>query len=276
MKRMKLLLSIVLVALSLESQAQSAISVGFTGTRNTINTTELNTFVESFNEYHKGDGFVPMKPFVKGMYAPGFNFGWRYLDFEKSSFYINMMMMFSWDSQKTNTTLIQKSGYDFTYRSSNIDFLFELGYSIKSRVLIGAVAGLGISDESMEIWKIYANGDRSITNENDLPGYYQGSAYPISYGAVVSLRLGKFLIPFRVMHASKAFSNTVARVGFTDYSNSSRYRSTDLPLDYGKWAHENQSVAGIDNYVDANIRTGWRFQIGVEYLIPTTITKKQK
>ncbi|HTO17484.1 MAG TPA: hypothetical protein VLZ83_17090 [Edaphocola sp.] len=232
-----------------------------------INTNQLNSFAESFNDYHKGVGFKPLNDFKPKMNSLFFSTGFRYFPSEKKSgITYSVLYRFNKYKQKNETTLLQGSGYDINYWAPYHDFLFELGYSIKDRVSLSAVLGLAINFHTIEIWKVYANGDRSMGNENNLPGHYVGLSTPLEYGLSAGIKLNKILIPIRITH-SRSFLNVMGTEDefgvFIDYTKEYKWRSKELPLDYKKWS--NERVPPIDNGINSGALYGLRISVGIEY-----------
>lgn len=253
--------------------AQTNISIGANWVNTGLQTEELNSFVTTFNQYHQGTGFVPLKDFKSNLNAPSFNIRFQMLPF-KNFLNWDLYFAYSWDKQSNTTTLIQKSKYDFLYRSRNYDFYTEIGYNIQDRIILNAVLGLGVSQEYIEIWKVYTNGDRSITNENDLPGYYTGMAFPMSFGAGVTGKFNNFLIPLKITYAFPVF-RSFGNLPFSDGSNVNKYRANNIPIDYHDWVVF-PPKNGTENSVGADFRNGLRYQIGVEYIIFSNKNKKKK
>lgn len=241
-------------------------SIGFNVLRTNIHTEPLNQFAHSFNAYHQGSGFVSFKDFKNSLWAPGFNLRIRGIQLA-NSVALDASFMYSWDKQSNSTTLVQKSGYDLFYKSRNLDFYGDLGYDIKGYVVVGASLGIGMGFQAIEIWKTYPNGDRSITNENDLPGHYVGMAAPISGGVFVMPRLlqGRILVPVRLSYAIPLLKNN--GLHFSDFSNHNRFRDNQIPLDYDEWVINKPEIHHSGRFLQADLRLGWRFQIGVEYVL---------
>lgn len=266
-----LILTCIVVFMYVESQAQHGISVGISAVRTSIHTEQMNTFFQEFNKYHDGAAFVPFKDFRSSVISPGFTGGWRFQK-EGGGFSGSMLLMYGWDKQDDyNTKLIQNSGYELIYKSRNTDFILELGYNIKDRVFIHFVTGAGYSDESIAIWKVYANGDKTMTNENDLPGHYESSTGHLSFGGSLGIKIGKVYIPFRVTYAMPfmgAFTDAYEALPFMDHSNIHKWRASEIPTNYELWVRDlpgfAQESVNKQNTVHGDFRIGWRFQIGVE------------
>ncbi|WP_461485787.1 hypothetical protein, partial [Pedobacter sp.] len=162
------------------------------------------------------------------------------------------------------TTLALKSGYDFNYRAKNHDFIFELGYNIGGVLSINGVFGMGIRGNAMEVWKVYANGDRSFGYENDITGHYKTNSFTMDYGGSVGLKLWKFYVPIRVTYGSALFNKGESVL--MDYSTN-RYRINEFPHDFKQWIGSNTTYDET-NSIGQNEFVGMKISVGLEFMIP--------
>lgn len=260
MKKINLICLLTLITSASYSQHRFILGIG--KSQNTIKTGELNSFASTFNEYHQGNGFIPLSDFKPKMQPLNFSGGYRYM--KNNGFSLGMIYMYSKDQQDNSTTLISKTGYDFHYSAKNHDFMFEIGYNIGGVITINGLGSLGIRNNTMQIWKVYANGNRSFGYENDLPGHYQTLTTHLDVGGSVGLKLWHFYIPLRVTYGMPIFSDGSS--GFIDY-DTQRFRSNELPKDYIKWATKPMEYDS-KNIISQNEFTGMRIHLGIEFMIP--------
>lgn len=258
---------IYLILLLLQFTVGSAYSqhhfiLGVGKSRNNIKTDELNSFANTFNDYHKGNGFIPLNNFKPTMEPLNFSGGYRYM--KNNGFSLGFIYMYSKDKQDNSTTLISKTGYDFNYSAKNHDFIFEMGYNIGGLITINALGSLDMRFNNMQIWKVYANGDRSMGYENDLPGHYQTLTTHLDVGGSIGLKLWKFYIPLRVTYGMPLFSDGSS--GFIDY-DTKRFRNNEIPKDYRPWA-EKPMEYDSENIISQNQFVGIRVHLGIEFMIP--------
>lgn len=258
----KLYFLFILYLLGFCSFAQHHLIVGVNGTQHDIKTAKLNNFVSTFNSYYQANGFVPLTDFSSKMRGLGFSTGYRLMG--KEGFNLGMIYMFSKNGQDNSTTLATKSGYDFNYRAKNHDFIFELGYNIGGLFTINGVFGMGIRGNAMEVWKVYANGDRSFGYENDITGHYKTNSFTMDYGGSVGLKLWKFYVPIRVTYGSALFNKGESVL--MDYSTN-RYRSNEFPHDFKQWINSNTTYDET-NSIGQNEFVGMKISVGLEFMIP--------
>lgn len=254
---------LLLICITTSSYAQHHFILGVGKSRNNIKTDELNSFTSTFNDYHKGNGFVPLNNFKATMEPLNFSGGYRYM--KDNGFSLGMIYMYSKKTQQNQTTLMSKTGYEFNYKGYSNDFIFELGYSIGGIITINALGSLGISNNHMQIWKVYANGDKSLGAENDLPGHYKAVTTHADLGGSIGLKLWKFYFPLRVTYGMPVFSK--GELGMTDFDRTHRYRNNEMPKDYKQWA-TNAMDYDPDNFISGDQFTGIRIHLGVEFMIP--------
>lgn len=243
--------------------AQHHLVLGLSGTQHQIKTGELNNFVSTFNDYYQANGFKPLSDFKANMQGIGFSAGYRLT--APNSFSLAMLYMFSKNAQDNHTTLALKSGYELNYRAKNHDFIFELGYNIGGLVILNGVFGIGMRSNTMQVWKVYANGDKSLGYENDINGHYQTPSFTMDYGGSIGLKLWRFYIPVRVTYGSTMFGKNSESI-LTDF-DTNRYRSNEFPKDYKLWLSSNTSYDET-NSIGQNEFVGMKISVGVEFMIP--------
>lgn len=182
----------------------------------------------------------------------------------KKGFNLAMIYMYSKNGYDNHSTLAQKSGYELNYKAKNHDFIFEMGYNIGGLVVINGIFGMGIRTNSIDMWKVYANGDKSFGYENDITGHYKAPSFTTDLGGSIGLKLWKFYIPLRVTYGTALFSSSESVL--TDF-DTNRYRSSEFPNDFKQWINSNTTY-DENNKIGQKEFVGMKISVGLEFMIP--------
>ena len=240
--------------------AQHKIIFGAVAGMNTFKTKELNSFIHSFNDYFEAPNFVPFKDFKGNMHSISGKVGYRYMPSEGLSFGIHYA--FGKGKNSNHSTLAVKSGYELLHQIKRNDFWFEIGRSQRFFNLSG-VLGINRASNTIQIWKVYANGDKSMGYEDDLNGNYMLDAYSLDIGGSLGINVWRFHVPIQVTYGLPFFTKGNVFVDHDTY----RFRSNELPKDYGKWRQDYDKYDETNSIGNKEL-VGLRLQVGLEFMIP--------
>lgn len=258
--RKKIIFILSYIMLFQQAYAQHKIIFGAGAGMNTFKTNELNTFIHSFNDYFEAPNFVPFKDFKGSMQSISGKVGYRYLPLQGLSF--GMHYAFGRGKNSNHSTLDVKSGYELLHNIKRNDFWFEVGRSERFFNLSG-ILGINKATNTIQIWKVYANGDKSMGYEDDLNGNYVIDAHSLDIGGSLGLKIWRVNVPIQVTYGVPFFTKGNVFVDHDTY----RLRSNELPKDYGKWRQDYDKYDETNSIGNKEL-VGLRLQIGLEFMIP--------
>jgi hypothetical protein len=242
------------------ANAQHKIIVGGGTALNSFKTTELNSFIHSFNAYFDAPNFVPFDEFNSKMQSISGKIGYRYFPYSGLTF--GMHYAFGKGQNSNHSTLAVKSGYELLHKVKRNDFGFEVGRNQRFFNLSGLM-GINSATHAIQIWKVYANGDKSMGYEDDLNGNYVVDAYNLDIGGSLGLKLWHFYVPIQVTYGLPFFTKGNVFVDHDTY----RFRSNELPNNYGKWRQDYDKYDETNSIGNKDL-VGLRVQVGLEFMIP--------
>lgn len=258
------LLLVVVSALYTRGQ-NHRLTAGFGYSLHGYHAMNMNKFVNSFNTYYQVGMKKPFDNYQDYQFqGVQFNIGYRYLQFNKTSFSYYMGYSFSHSEQGNSVKIHNNTGYDLETAFSCHDFSLEAGVQIKSRFYMHGLVGLGIRDIQAKMWKVYQDGSRSMGYEYDINGWYQTNSFSWQFGGTLGFRIWHFMIPIKVWYEVPFTADNM--LSLTDF-DVNRYRNSELPNDYNQWLNSNV-VKDENNRIPENDFMGLRIQAGIEFMIP--------
>lgn len=242
------------------AQSKGGLTVGVVYGLDRYKAEDLNTFVETFNQYYATYIKSKYEAFPDALSMPLVRLGYRGTGVAGTKLALGFQYQFGHTNVIRTATLGSNVKNEMDLRMLNRDVVLEMGFGGK-RGFVNAVMQGQFRKTTMTYHTIYQDGSRSIGYEYDINGYYEVETPEIMAGLSTGLRLGKRMtIPIQVVFPVWLPGGDF--VNMTDY-DTSRYRSNDFPREFDFWVKDRLGVDSGNALTEGGFR-GMRITVGLE------------
>lgn len=241
MRRLLLTLSAAFLTLLAFSQNSKVVNFTFGPVLNinSINTSQLDTFAISWNDYYKVDMQKGYSNFSKSFISKGFEMGFESYGLANLSFHWKGSMGMNWGSQENTSLLWNNYEHSIKLKYSDVPIFGGAGIAVKGIFFLDASLGANFRNAVLLSTVKYPDGSRSMGYEMDILGYYESSIPKYFYGLDASLRLSRIMLTARASFPMK--NKLVADNVMVDY-DVNRYRQSEFPIDFRTFVYEVSAV----------------------------------
>lgn len=240
MKKKISVLSIIflLASQSIFSQAVVNYTFGPVLGLNSINTTQLDTFVNSWNTYYSFNMKKDYSTWKKTYLSKGFEGSIEYYKTSMFSLHMFGSMGMNWGKQVNESVLWNNFTHKLSIHYRDVPVLGGIGAKL-GPVFIDYSIGANFRNAALHSTVTYPDGSTSMGYEMDILGYYESSIPKYLHGVNLSLRILRLQLTARALFPLK--NKMVADNLMVDY-DVNRFRQSEFPVDFNIFVNEVMTV----------------------------------